>query len=124
MIRTTLACLLTLTASSGCAHAPTIPETIRAARSGVAGVSVAADASKPVVDAATDVLMEHCEAFPEGEPRAKCMGALGMPVAPLYEELGEAYDKAVDALEALEAAWEQLEPVLEQARTVTEDAKR
>lgn len=110
------AVLLALLAALGCAHTPTPREGVDLAGSALAGVGLAVEASKPVVDTATTIRIEQCRAESTPEGRARCLGALGEPVAPIYKQIGSAYDNAVDAIAELRAAVIELERVLEEAR--------
>lgn len=114
---TVLAVVVAL-ALAGCKRTPDVPDAIDAVNKTLAGVDLAVQASKPVVDGATDVMMQRCAGEAPGDARRACMGALGRPVAPAYERAGAAYDAAVKALEDLQAAWDELQPALAAAREV------
>lgn len=103
----------------GCKRTPDVPDALLAANRALAGVDLGVDASKEVIDRATELRMEQCAAEPPGDARGACMGALGRHVAPAYEKAGAAYDAAVAALQALAEAWEELQPVLDEAREVS-----
>lgn len=104
---------------TGCKPALAIPEALDAANKTIAGVSIAVEGSKLIVEEGTTLKMQLCEPKAAGDARRDCMGALGKPVAPAYEKAGAAYDAAVAAIEAFKAAYEDLRPAIEAAREVT-----
>ncbi len=110
-------CILVI---AGCAGKPSVPRALDAANKALAGVAIGVEYSETLVDEATNLMMDLCEAQPKGDGRRKCMGQLGKPVAPAYDELGDAYDAAVEAIKALKRAYEQLQPFVEAAKEVTE----
>ena len=108
--------LLLLLFAVGCATRPTVPQALDAANKALAGVDLAVEQSKAIVDAATDLKIESCSDKAPGEDRRECMGQLGKPIAPAYEKAGAAYDAAVDAIEAFKRAYEELQPFVDAAR--------
>ena len=98
---------------TGCAHhQQTAEAAFDGANKAIAGVGVGVDASKDVVEEATNARMERCA---DAADRTACMGKLAQPVAPIYEKVGAAYDAAVKALAELEEAYGELAPIIEDA---------
>jgi hypothetical protein len=109
--------LIIATSSAGCASSDP-SKAIAASQKALVGIDFAAEKSEPVVDRATAIRVEQCIGEKPGDERRRCMGALGKPVAPIYEKAGAAYDAAIDALEMLEQANAELQEILEEAREV------
>jgi hypothetical protein len=103
----------------GCAHAePSVA--IDGARTALKGVDIAADTAIDTVIAGRDARVTRCRdelgaGYSEAEAR-QCMGALANDLAPIAEQARDAYQLALEALDALEHAIRQVTPLIEEAR--------